>query len=195
MLRLLQIVRARLHTLGWKFGRPRKKMLSRQTRKAYANSDSPLCIMAETWYWEQVWLQTVVPTVALLLCQYPLRCLIWESRVKNIQCGHTILILARKLNQLLPFENWQRMVSLSHMLPAAAFSLRFHFSVSIVSLVLAFYDPNSDGCIPVWNDLAGCECGPSFASHCCHLVSGRKSTGTIRGDMRKLVCWQRTSLI
>lgn len=26
------------------------------------------------------------------------------------------------------------------MLPAAAFSLRFHFSVSIVSLVLAFYD-------------------------------------------------------
>lgn len=28
-------------------------------------------------------------------------------------------------------------------------SLRFHFSVSIVSLVSAFYDSNSDGCVPV----------------------------------------------
>lgn len=31
------------------------------------------------------------------------------------------------------------MVSLSHMPPAAAFSLRFPFSASIVSLVLAFF--------------------------------------------------------
>lgn len=120
--------------------------------------------------------------------------LIW-SRVKNILCSHMILIPARKLNQLLPFLNWQLMVLRSHMLPAAAFSLRFHFSVSIVSLVLAFYDLNSDGCVPVWNDSAGCECGPSFASYCCHLVSGRQSTGTIRRDMRKLVCWRRCSLI
>lgn len=150
--------------------------------------------MAEIWHWEQVWLQTVVPTVGLLLYQYALRRIIW-SRVKITQCGHTILILARKLNQLLPFINWQLMVTQSHVLPAAAFSLRFHFSVSIVSLVLAFYDPNSDGCIPVWNDLAGCEREPSFASYCCHLVCRRKSTGTIRGDMRKLVCWRRTSLI
>lgn len=45
-----------------------------------------------------------VPTVAFLLYQYALRHLIW-SGVKNIQCGHTILILVRKLNQLLPFIN------------------------------------------------------------------------------------------
>lgn len=125
--------------------------------------------------------------MGFLLYQYTLCHLIW-SGVKNIQCGYTILILVGKLNQLLPFINWWLMVSLSHMLPAAAFSLRFHISVSIVSLVLAFYDPNSDGCIPVWNELAGCECEPSFPSYCYHLVSGWKSTGTIREETRESLC-------
>lgn len=50
---------------------------------------SPLCIMAEMWYCEQVWLQTVVPTVGLLLYQYALLCLIW-SRVKNTVRSYNI---------------------------------------------------------------------------------------------------------
>lgn len=47
--------------------------------------------------------------------------------------------------ETLPDAAFHKLITygLGHML------LTFHFSVSIVSLVLAFYDPNSDGCIPV----------------------------------------------
>lgn len=114
----------------------------------------------------------------------------WSGE-KNLQRRHPVLIVAGKLSQMLSFTNWQLMVSLSHMLPAAAFSLRFHFSVSIVGPVLPFYDLNSDGCNPVWNESPGCEYGPSSASCCCHLVSGRKkSSRSVTGDMSKLVCWR-----
>lgn len=135
------------------------------------------------------------PTVGFLLYQYALCYLIW-SGVKNIQCSHTILILVRKLNQLLPFY---KLTTYGFTKPYAA-CCRLFSQISLLSFHCQsrlgfFYDPNSDGCIPVWNELAGCERGSSFASYCCHLVSGRKSTGTIRGDMRKLVCWRRTSLI
>lgn len=135
------------------------------------------------------------PTVGFLLYQYALCYLIW-SGVKNIQCSHTILIPVRKLNQLLPFY---KLTTYGFTKPYAA-CCRLFSQISLLSFHCQsrlgfFYDPNSDGCIPVWNELAGCERGSSFASYCCHLVSGRKSTGTIRGDMRKLVCWRRTSLI
>lgn len=105
--------------------------------------------------------------------------------VKNIQCCHTILILARNLNQLLPLINWQLMVSQSHMPPFLSdFTSQFLLSVSS----WLFYDPNSDGCIPVWNDSAGCECGPSFASYCCHFFEREweeKAWETIRRERER----------
>lgn len=52
----------------------------------------------------------LVPTVDFLLYQSTLRHLIW-SGVKNIQHGHTILILVRKLYQMLPFVNCEIMAS------------------------------------------------------------------------------------
>lgn len=57
-------------------------------------------------------------------------------------------------------------------------SLRFHFSVSIVSLVSAFYDSNSDGCVPVWNDLAGREREPpSLPTPAAIWRAGGKASG------------------
>ena len=78
-----------------------RKMLYWYTEKTpCANFDhSPLCIMAEIWNWEQVWLQTVVPTVCMRLYQYSLYISNW-SRVKNT-VYHTIFIVDRQLYQLL----------------------------------------------------------------------------------------------
>lgn len=54
--------------------------------------------------------------------------------------------------------------------PYAAFShislLSFHCQPRL--------ELNCDGCIPAWNDSAGCEYGPCFATYCCHLVSAQE---------------------
>ena len=76
-------------------------MLSIHTRNSHANSGLTLCVMAETWHWKQVWLETVVPTVGFAVSIRLWVVLIW-SGVKNTLCSHAILIPARKLNQLLP---------------------------------------------------------------------------------------------
>lgn len=52
--------------------------------------------------------------------------------------SYNINPIARKLNQLLPFYKLTTYGFTKPYAAAAAFSLRFHFSVSIVSLVLAF---------------------------------------------------------
>lgn len=79
--------------------------------------------------------------------------------------SYNINPIARKLNQLLPFY---KLTTYGFTKPYAA-RCRLFSQISLLSFHcqsrLGFYDLNSDGCIPVWNDLAGCECGPSFASY------------------------------
>lgn len=119
-----------LHILLQRFQVAKGKGIIGHTRKTYAHR---LCIMAETWYWEQVWLQTVVSTFGLLLYRYAFFCRLIRSRVKNVQCRNTILILASK--PLIPLIGWQLMVLLCHMLLLLSsflsdFTSQFPLSVS-----------------------------------------------------------------